>query len=60
MQADTTTQKKLLNLMAYSPVENTQKKLLKLMAYSPSMKTNAVPHGQEGGISLPFATTNQQ
>lgn len=54
MTADTTTQKTLLNLMEYSPVESTQKKLLKLMAYSPGMKTNAAPHGQEGGIPLPL------
>lgn len=55
-----TSQKILLNLMAYSPVESTQKKLLKLMAYAPSMKTNAAPHGQDGSIPLPSATTNQQ
>lgn len=52
MTADTTTQKTLLNLMAHSPVESTQKKS--------GMKTNAAPHGQEGGIPLPSATTNQQ
>lgn len=44
MQADTTT----------------QKELLKLMAYSPDMKANVTPHGKEGGIPLSSATTNQQ
>lgn len=40
MPDDTTTQKALLDLMSYKPVENTQQKLLKLMS---STATNTPP-----------------